>query len=384
MLSVTNFAEAAEVYMRHHTLILGGLLLAITAIAGCNRHEPIRLGFVGSITGKNSDLGIAARDAVRLAVETVNNSGGIDGRVVALSIRDDAFNPEEATKAVESLADEKVSVIIGPLGSSMAKTALPAATKRGIVLVSPTSSTNELSGKDDNFFRVMEPNLLFARHLADTCIKLKIKRVAAIYDLQNKTYTLEIFQAFRDEFTRRGGVISAEQQYDSAQSPVFTPLVKKLDIGKADGVMVLANSVDAINIGQQIRKINPDIPIISGACGIAQRDLVQQAGKTINNIIFTLPVNNQCSNRNFTDFKAQFVKRFNYQPTFAAVLAYDATQAVIAALRKNPDAGAMRETLKSIRTFPGLQGEIALDQFGDPNRQLYIIRYSGGKEELVE
>ena len=40
--------------------------------------------------------------------------------------------------------------------------------------------------------------------------------------------------------------------------------------------MVLASSVDSINIGQQIRKSNPSIPILSGACGIAQRDLVQQ------------------------------------------------------------------------------------------------------------
>lgn len=360
-------------------LLLMGLLLF-----GCNNYEQIRIGFIGSITGKNADLGIAARDAVRLAVETINNNGGINGRVLTLSIRDDAFNSEEAVKAVKSLADEKVPIIIGPLGSSMAIAALPVATSRGIVLMSPTSSTNELSGKDDNFFRVMEPNRMFARHLAETCIKLNIKNVAAIYDLQNKTYTVEIFEAFRDEFIRRGGTISAEQQYDSAQSPVFGIMVGRLGLKKADGVMVLANSADAVNIGQQIRKINRGVPIIYGACGIAQRDLVQQAGKSLNNVIFTLPVNNNCNLPGFISFREQFLKRFNYPPTFAAVLAYDATQAVAAALRKDPDARSIRETLKRIKSFPGLQGDIALDQYGDPYRQLYIIRYSEGKEELIE
>jgi len=266
----------------------------------------------------------------------------------------------------------------------MAKAVLPVVTREKIVIVSPTSSTNELSGKDDYFFRVMEPNLLFARHQADTCLKMKIRRVAVIYDLQNQTYTVEMFKAFRDEFARRGGTITSEQSYDSAQSPAFMPLVRKLGLDGADGVMILANSVDSIIIGQQIRKLNGNIPIISGACGIAQRDLLQQAGKSLDNIIFTLPVNSQCSLDSYTGFRDAFFKRFNYQPTFASVLAYDAAQAIITALRKDPDPARLRETIQGIGTFAGLQGEIALDSFGDPSRQLYITRFTQGREEVIE
>lgn len=361
------------------------LPLLLSAVCGCDRDRGgIRIGFIGSLTGKNSDLGVAGRDAVQLAVEDINRGGGINGRNLVLSVQDDAASPEMAAQAAERLAAEKVTAIVGPMGSSMAKAALPVATRNKIVLVSPTSSTNELSGKDDYFFRVMEPNLLFARHQAQTCLKLKIMRVAAIYDLQNRTYTVEMFQAFRDEFTRRGGIITTEQSYDSALSPAFMPLVQSLGLNRTDGVMVLANSVDAINIGQQIRKINRTIPIISGACGIAQRDLLQQAGKSLDNIIFTLPVNSQCAMQGYTSFRDSFVKRFNYQPTYAAVLAYDAAQAIITALRKNPDPGRFRETMQEIRTFSGLQGEITLDGFGDPNRQLFIIRFTEGREEVIE
>ncbi len=369
---------------RSALLLLFTLFLAFLGSCSCDLDKAIKIGFVGSITGKNSDLGVAERDAVQLAVENVNSSGGINGRMLSLIVRDDAFTPERAAEAVESLAREKVAAIIGPTGSSMAKVALPVAARNNIVLVSPTSSTNELSGKDDHFFRVMEPNQLFARHLAETCIKLKIRRVAAIYDLQNRTYTVEIFQEFRDEFTRRGGTIAGVQSFDSTTAPVFMPLVEKLGLAKADGVMVLASSVDSINIGQQIRKIDPRIPIISGACGIAQRDLVQQAGKSINNIIFTLPVNSRCAKPSYTTFHDAFAKRFNYQPTFAAVLAYDAAQAVMAGLRKNPDPQRFRETMKGIRSFPGLQGEVELDPFGDPHRNLYILRYAEGREEVIE
>lgn len=41
---------------------------------------PIQIGFVGQLTGKQSELGIQSRDGVLLAVETINAAGGIKGR----------------------------------------------------------------------------------------------------------------------------------------------------------------------------------------------------------------------------------------------------------------------------------------------------------------
>lgn len=360
------------------------LMLSLAIIAGCTKDEPLKLGFLGSITGKNADLGVAGRDATLLAVETLNAGGGLNGRPVELIVKDDAQTPEAAAMAVREFARDKVVAVIGPMGSAMAKAALPEANKARLVMVSPTSSSNELSGRDDYFFRVMEPNLLFARHLAETCLKLKIRRVAAIYDLQNRTYTVDIFQGFREEFTRLGGVISAEVSFDSATRPAFKPLVQQLSLNSAEGVMVLASSVDSINIGQQIRKGHTSIPIISGACGIAQRDLVQQAGKAVDNIIFTLPVNSQSTAEQFVKFREAFSRRFHYQPTFAAVLAYDAAQAVLTGLKNNPDTSRLKETIQGIRSFAGLQGEIILDQYGDPSRHLHMIRITGDREEVLQ
>jgi len=368
--------------MRYVRVVLLGV--AFSLAVGCSKNDPIKIGFLGSITGKNADLGVAGRDASLLAVETINASGGINGRKVEIVVKDDAQSPETAIKAMTELAQEKVVAVVGPMGSAIAKAVIPVAEQAKLVLISPTSSSNELTGKDDYFFRVMEPNLLFARHLAETSIKLKIKRVAVIYDLQNKTYTVDIFQAFRDEFTRLGGTISAEVTYDSTTKPAFLPLVQQLKMNQGDGVMVLASSVDTINICQQIRKENQGVPILSGACGIAQRDLVQQAGKSTDNVIFTLPVNSQSTSPAFVAFREAYEKRFKDQPTFAAVLAYDAAQALFTGLKKNPDPARLKETLQGIASFPGLQGEIRLDKFGDPNRKLYIWRFVNGREEIVE
>jgi len=97
-----------------------------------------------------------------------------------------------------------------------------------------------------------------------------------------------------------------------------------------------------------------------------------------------LPVNSQSRAPAFTGFQEAFTKRFNYPPTFAAVLAYDASHVVLTALKQNADPKALRQTVKSIAVFDGLQGVIKLDQFGDPDRNLFIIRYHDGREEVLD
>jgi hypothetical protein len=56
---------------------------------------------------------------------------------------------------------------------------------------------------------------------------------------------------------------------------------------------------------------------------------------------------------------------------------------IFAALRKNPDSSKLRDTIKGIGSFAGLQGEVKLDQFGDPSRNLFVTRYLKGQEEVV-
>ena len=367
--------------MRHVSLL--SLAVMVFFVFGCTDKKPIKIGYLGSITGKHSDLGVAARDAAMLAVEQCNSRGGINGRTLELVVRDDTLDPKVAEQMATELVTERVSAIVGPVASSMAKAALPVINTAGVVMVSPTCSSNELSGKDDYFFRVMEPNSKFAVHLAESALKLGVKKLAVIYDTNNRPYTVDIYQLFREAFVKGGGSITSEVTFDSSKKPSLEPLIGQLAVNRADGVMMLANSVDSIIIAQQIRKEGAQAPIFSGACGIAQRDLLQLAGKSSEGLIFTLPVNSQSATRAYVEFKEAFGKRFNYQPTFTAVLAYDATQLVLTALKKEADAKTLRQTIKSISRFDGLQGAIKLDEFGDPNRNLFVLRYRNGREEVL-
>jgi branched-chain amino acid transport system substrate-binding protein len=67
------------------------LLVFLTILfSSCQREKPqIKIGFAGGLTGRYSDLGTAGRNGANLAVEEINQTGGIRGRQVLLISKDD-------------------------------------------------------------------------------------------------------------------------------------------------------------------------------------------------------------------------------------------------------------------------------------------------------
>ena len=120
--------------------------LGIAVLLGCEPLEPIRIGFVGGTSGRVADLGIAGRDAVLLAVELRNQSGGVAGRKVKLLIKDDQQSPELARRAVRDLIEQGVVAIVGPMTSAMAIAVVPIANEAKVLLMSPTATTDDLTG----------------------------------------------------------------------------------------------------------------------------------------------------------------------------------------------------------------------------------------------
>ena len=178
------------------------LLLAASAlIAACSPPEPIRLGFIGGLTGRVADLGHSGRNGFQLAVEQANAAGGIRGRRIEILVKDDGQDPDKAAQAAAELVAAKVAAIIGPMTSAMVEPVLAAATRAGIAVISPTVTTTEMTGKDDLFLRVMADTRSYAELSARyNYQKIGVRRVAAVYDLHNRAYSESWLSAFRKSF----------------------------------------------------------------------------------------------------------------------------------------------------------------------------------------
>ena len=179
--------------MKFHksVLVLTICLLTFIFAPGENfcsgKKQPLKLGFAGGLTGTLSDLGIAGRNGVILAVEEFNKKGGVNGRQVVLLTRDDRNDPEVARKVDRELIDEGVVAIIGHMLSTMTIAAVPLTNAEKIVLISPTASIDDLTGIDDYFFRTRLPTRSETDHICEyLTANFDSKRVVVVYDISNR------------------------------------------------------------------------------------------------------------------------------------------------------------------------------------------------------
>jgi branched-chain amino acid transport system substrate-binding protein len=101
--------------------VAGGL--AKPAIAA---KEPIPIGYLPALTGPSSSTGIGINRGIQLAVQEINDAGGIDGRQIELITRDTQSDPTKAVNgAAELTHGQKVSVVFGPVNSGESLAVVP-------------------------------------------------------------------------------------------------------------------------------------------------------------------------------------------------------------------------------------------------------------------
>ena len=362
---------------------LGSIVLA-ALLTACSKTEPVRLGFVGGLTGRVADLGIAGRNGALLAVEEKNAAGGIKGRLIELLIRDDEQNAATVKRVVTELINSKVAAIIGPMTSSMAMEAAPLVNAAKTVVVSPTVTTTDLTGKDDYFFRVISDTQGYAAKNAGYMFKqLGHRKAVAIYDLNNKSYTESWLKYFRSTFESLGGTMPVVQPFNSGSDPVFTDLIKEMLAVKPDMIVIIANAVDAATICQQVRKLNPLVQLALAEWAATER-LLEMGGGAVEGAYADQYFNRDDTSAKFTTFLQSYRKRFTMEPGFAGIAAYDAANVALDALARTGAGKSLRETILAAPTFQGLQQTIAFDRYGDSQRKTYVSTIRDGKFVVIE
>jgi len=347
--------------------IWAGMLIVI-AFFGCDGSSPIKIGFVGGTSGRVADLGISGRDAAQLVVEECNHNGGIHGRQVQLIIKDDQQNPDMLRKSVRELIDGDVAAIVGPMTSDMAVAAVPLLNDARLIAVSPTATSQKLSGKDDYFFRVSATTREYATRSARYLIKsAMMKHIVATYDLNNRSFCENWLDNFEKVFVGPGREIVGKVGFKTDGGRTFTDITKELLASAPDGILIVANSMDAALICQQIRKVDREIPITLADWGATER-LLELGGKAVEGVTVVQTFDRDSQAPLYRQFRKAYLERYHREPGFPGVYTCDATQVVLAALREKQSGQPLKEVLLAQLHFEGLQGDFSFDEYGDVRR----------------
>ncbi len=337
--------------------LCGGLIIA----AACSQQSgPIRIG----VSANFQDVNMAPMlDGARLAVEEINASGGVNGRLLELVERDDHENPDSAvTVATEFYHDGAIVAVIGNGFSGLTLATAPVYNggANPVVQISPTASAPAISNAGLFTFRMCPSDLAHGSALARWARDgLGYQRGAVLYG--NDPYGRGVRQAFIAEFTAVEGQVLTADPYVGSPPNVGPYLDRIVQDGRAEFI-VLAGYLDAAEyILTEIR--NRGITLIE------------------------TPRNDQ-----FVDAWSRSYPESD-PPNLSAAGAYDAVYLISQAVAEvGSDRALVRDAIAAVGNgrpaFEGVIGTIGFDTNGDvttPNVYVGLVRdgavrLAGGSE----
>lgn len=352
-------------------------------LGACSPPPPIKIGFIGGLTDRNSDNGQSGLNGVILAVEQFNRAGGVDGRLVELLPKDDAQDKAVAAKSSEELVAAQVEAVVGPFTSSMAQVIVPITGAAGIFQVSPTITSMDFYGKDDNLFRINRTTRDNARDYAQVMVGMGQKRVAVAYDTRNKNFTESWLTEFRTAAKALGAELAAEVPYASGTDTDFGAVVQTMLGASPDSLFFISGALDVARFAQQSRKLAPKLPI--GAAEWASTEqLIELGGPVVEGLLIVQNYDRDDTSERFKAFSEAYFKRFQRNPGYSSVSAYDAATVVLQALKNRQKGETVKSAALRSSPFTGLQQEMVFDANGDTQRKVFFTEIRDGRYQKIQ
>lgn len=360
------------------------LAILMPLFSACSTTQTITIGYVGGLTGTGSELAQSGMYGALLAVDQINAEGGILGKKLVLSIKDDKNDPQRALEMDQEFLREGTSIIVGHMISGVAQQAISYINQQHALMISPTIAADQWTGIDDNFLRLIPSNQTQAQLIAQNVLEVGVKRVAIIHSMANTAFSSAIIDRITDELTRNGGEIIEIIGYDPGNVD-HREIANQLKEVMTQGVVIVSSADECANFAQNFRLVD-FYPTIFLPAWAMTNDLINLGGKAVEGVYGVNYTHDGEHEENYAAFVTMYIEKYGLQPTFASVLAYEAVWIVADAITSTLSADPMIVKKEILRksAFSLINGTFTFDPFGDVIRPIYKLRVTDGKFESIQ
>ncbi len=226
--------------------------------------EAYVIGVDCPMTGVNASFGEQLSYGAQMAVDEINEAGGIDGKKLKLSIQDDKSDPKEAaTIATKFVADESIIASIGYYNSSCGLSALPIINEGKLVTI-VTGSSPDISEQNKAYgFRTEPSDMQQAVYAADWMVEDGCKKVAILYE--STDYGMGQEEIITEILTEAGAEIVCSEAYILGETKDFTNILTKVKNSGADSIFLAGTYTEGALIVKQRQSLGMDIPCYSSS-----------------------------------------------------------------------------------------------------------------------
>ena len=335
--------------------------------AGADSTEPFVIGALDSLTGVGETYGVPLSQSKLLAVEEINAAGGVNGRMLKLIIEDSKCNAQDAITAYNKLTDvEGVKIILGPTCSSGTLGIAPLAEKEGVVLLSPSSTSPDITNAGDYIFRTAINALLVGTDIGNTLWVDGVRRLATL--TESTDYVEGVRRTVVTRFEELGGTVTAAESY-SSDIIDFRSQITKLINEEPDALLVaVQGEASGGTILKQVRELGYNGPIYSEIVPTGTEAL-KIAGEAATGLKAVVP-NPDLDTSVGREFLANYKARYDGVapwPWFQGS-AYDDVHIAAECLRQtgdDQDADGFRDCLYNLTWSGAIGDDYSFDENGD-------------------
>ncbi len=343
----------------------------------------IKLGVAYPLTGSAASWGEAALDGALVAVDELNDNGGVNGRRLELVVEDTKCEPLQGVSAVRKLVGgDGVKYLIGDICSSVVVPAGGVAEQSRVLMMAQGSSP-EITSLGDFVFRNWPSDAKQGEMIAAYAFsKIGLRRLAIIN--VNNPYGKGLAGVVEKAFKQAGGKVVLHEEFNSPNSD-FRSVLAKAKAANPDALYVVSEVEDAF-IARQARELGIGAQIL-GADTISTQTNLDNAQGALEGAVFSRPFFDENSSAALK-FAAGFNTRFGKPPGlfFVSAHGYDAVKIVAGALDglAYEDVDGVKARLYATRNYPGASGSTSFDSNGDVVKPYGIYAIRDGREALLQ
>ncbi|MFM9266518.1 ABC transporter substrate-binding protein [Tychonema sp. BBK16] len=313
--------------------------------------------------GTNPNVAQEILRGVAQAQSEVNKSGGINGAKLQVQIINDDNDPGVVKEVANTLTkDATILALIGHNASNASLEGAPIYQQEKLVMVTPTSFANNLSGFGSYIFRTVPNISIMAAPLAEYAVKAGKTNIAVCYDSQAPDNI-----SFKDEFvaalTAAGGKLVPTVCDFSV--PSFNPDSAIADaVSKGAQGLMLAPHIDRIDRAIFLARTNQGKLPLYGSTTMYTFQTLKDGQKSVDGLVLPVPWHPETNPGN--TFPKNATQLWGGVVNWRTATSFDATQAVIAGLRKSNTREGLQQALKSTSfTTPGASEDVKFLPTGD-------------------
>jgi len=326
--------------------------------------------------GSNPNVAQEILRGVAQAQDEVNNSGGINQVKLQVEIVNDDNNPEVVREVAKTLTkDPSILAVIGHNASSASVEAAPIYQQEKLVMVTPTSFANNLSGFGSYIFRTIPNISVMAAPLAEYAVKTGKTNIAICYDSQAPDNI-----SFKDEFvaalTAAGGkLVPTVCDFSLSSFNAENALADAVSKG-AQGLM-LAPHIDRIDRAISLARLNRGKLALYGSTTMYTIQTVKDGQKDVDGLVLPVPWHPETNPGSRFPENARL--RWGGIVNWRTATSFDATQAVIAGLRQSTTREGLQQALrKESFSTPGSSEDVKFLPTGDRAGKPILVQVKQG------